>query len=96
MIGIYKITNTINNKCFIGQFIQIGRRGNNRRITLTKINDICYNYPLYQALRKYGLRNFTFEVLEECSQEELNIREQYWINFYDSYKNGYNPKENNY
>lgn len=46
----------------------------------------------YNALRKYGYKNFTFEVIEECSNDPaiLDERERYWIEFYDSYKNGYN------
>lgn len=45
---------------------------------------------IYRAIRKYGLENFTFEVLEECPSELLNEREIYWINYFDSYYNGYN------
>ena len=41
-------------------------------------------------MRKYGIENFTFSVIEECSQEQLNEREIYWIEYYDTYKNGYN------
>ena len=41
-------------------------------------------------MRKYGLENFTFEVLEECDAAALNERELYWIRKYDSYNNGYN------
>lgn len=46
--------------------------------------------PLYRAFKKYNLENFTFEILEECSTNELNDREKYWIQFYDTYRNGYN------
>lgn len=45
---------------------------------------------LYQAFKKYGLENFTFEEIEEVPQDKLDEREKYWINYYDSYKNGYN------
>jgi hypothetical protein len=43
-------------------------------------------------MRKYGIDNFLFEVVEECSLEELNNREKYWIKYYDSHNplNGYN------
>ena len=45
---------------------------------------------LYKAFNKYGLENFTFEEIEEVENSELDIREKYWINYYDSYNNGYN------
>ena len=44
--------------------------------------------PLYVAIRKYGIENFTFEVIEECRQEELNEKEIYWIKYYNSYGSG--------
>ena len=46
--------------------------------------------PLYLAFQKYGLENFSFEIIEECEPEQLNLKEQYWIDYYDSYNNGYN------
>ena len=45
---------------------------------------------IYQAFNQYGIDNFTFEVVEECEANKLNEREQYWINYYDCYNNGYN------
>ena len=50
------------------------------------------NTNLYQAMRKYGIENFSFEVIEECLPEELNEREIYWIDYYDSFnkEKGYN------
>ena len=41
-------------------------------------------------MRKYGIENFSFELIEECTQDELDDKEQYWIKYYDSFKNGYN------
>lgn len=48
-----------------------------------------------QAIKKYGWENFTHEILEEGipTQELANEREQYWIQFYDTYKHGYNATE---
>lgn len=85
MIGIYKIKNLINGKCYIGQSIDINRRWRQHR---TDYKD--GTVTLYQAIKKYGLSNFSFEVIEECSIDELDDREIYWINYYDSYYNGYN------
>lgn len=90
MIGIYKIVNKINNKIYIGQSKDIEKRWINHRSDANNIHSHCYNYPLYRAFRKYGLENFDFQVIEECSVEELNKKEQYWITYYDSFFNGYN------
>ena len=85
MIGIYKIENQLNNMIYIGQSKNIAQRWKNHRASAKKENT-----PLYCAIRKYGIENFTFEVIEECEIEQLNDREIYWIAFYNSYKKGYN------
>ena len=53
-------------------------------------NDHCYDYHLYRSMRKYGIENFNFTILEECSISELNEREKYWIQYYNSFFNSYN------
>ncbi len=92
MIGIYKITNQINNKVYVGQSINIYKRWSEHKAQhiWNNPNYHGYNYPLYRAFRKYGLDNFIFEVIEECDNDELNAREIYWIQYYDSCNNGYN------
>lgn len=88
MIGIYKITNNINNNCYIGQSIHIEERWKEHK---SKYNWEKENKkPLYLAFQKYGLENFSFEIIEECKPEQLNLKEQYWIDYYNSYNNGYN------
>ena len=89
MIGIYKITNKINNKSYIGQSIDIKIRW------LQHIYEGKRNNPqgkLYSAMFKEGIDNFSFEVLEECplDQNVLNEKERQWIEYYNSYENGYN------
>ena len=84
MIGIYKITNKINNKCYIGQSIDINRRWLEHK----NPNNWDRKSILYDAFKKYDIENFSFEIIEECNQEELNEREIYWIDYYDSYNNG--------
>ena len=90
MIGIYKITNLINNDCYIGQSINIYNRWEKEKNNAFNPNAKCYNYPLYKAIRKYGVQNFSFEIIEECLRKELNEKETYRIKYYDSYYNGYN------
>lgn len=87
---IYKITNVINGKIYIGKTLQtIEERWKTH----------CYDYlktteekrPLYSAMKKYGIQNFIIEEVEEVIDINLiNEREQYWIEYYGSFKNGYN------
>ena len=77
MTGIYKITNTVNNKVYIGQSTNIEKRFGEHKRNAFNPKTHTYYYPLYCAIRKYCIDNFAFEVLEECSVEELTIREQY-------------------
>lgn len=72
MIGIYKITNTVNNKKYIGQSVNITDRWREHRKRAN--NGTEY---LYQAMRRYGIQNFIFEVVEECLIEDLNLKEKY-------------------
>lgn len=93
MVGIYKITNKINNKCYIGQSIHIEQRWKEHKSKYQQNRKS--DLPLYKAFEKYGINNFIFEILEECSEDLLNEREKYWINFYNSlvHQNGYNIRE---
>lgn len=90
MIGIYIYINKINNKKYIGQSINILRRKYMHEYNAFNKNTGEYNSKFHKALRKYGINNFTFTIIEECEKEKLSEREKYWINFYDSFKNGYN------
>lgn len=88
MIGIYKITNKINQDAYIGQSTQIEERFKEHKKSYNWERE--ENKKLYQAFKDFGLNNFSFEVLEECSIEELNNKEQYYINLYKTYPNQYN------
>lgn len=90
MVGIYKITNKINGKCYIGQSIHIEKRWWAHKHDAFLKGGSTYDYPLYQSMRKYGLNNFAFEVIEECSVEELNEKEIHYIKYFNSFGNGYN------
>ena len=86
---IYKIQNKINNKIYIGQTVKpVEKRFNQHKNNYNK--PYFSQLALYKAFNKYGLENFTFEEIEEVENSELDVREKYWINYYDSYNNGYN------
>jgi len=88
---IYKITNLINNKVYIGQTI----RNFEIRVKEYKTKKM-HNIYLENSFNKYGFENFKFEIIENCSSmNELNDREIYWINHYDSTNRdkGYNINE---
>ena len=86
MIGIYKITNKLSGKTYIGQSNDIERR--------FKEHKCKKDIPVEIAIQKYGAENFIFEVLEECSIDELDEKEKYYINLYNTYRgNGYNCNE---
>lgn len=87
-IGIYKITNQINGKCYIGKSKKIEDRFYAHKSRY--LNEKESNKLLYKAFKKYGLNNFSFEIIEECEENLLDEREKYWISYYDSYKKGYN------
>lgn len=83
MIGIYKITNNINGKIYIGQSVDIERR--------LKEHKRREEQQIDQAIQKYGIDNFSFDILEECDSDLLNEREEYWTKQYNStIPNGYN------
>lgn len=89
---IYKWTHIASGKCYIGQSIQ---NPNQRRLEHT--NDSKYTkktYHFHNALRKYGVDAFTWEVIDTAmSIEELNLLEEKFVAQYDSINNGYNIRQ---
>lgn len=90
--GIYKITNILTNECYIGQAVKLHDRWNEHAKCGLGIDTPAGN-KLYKAIQEYGLWNFSWEVLEECSKDKLNERERYYIDLYDSYNYGYNSNK---
>ena len=85
MIGIYKITKKSNGKSYIGQSNNIERRFIEHQ-TKGKSSRI----PVDVAIEKYGKDAFNYEIIEECTLDELNEKEKYWISYYNTLNNGYN------
>ena len=87
MAYIYKITNRINKKVYIGKtYTSVEQRWKEHLQDYNKIR--CEKRPLYSAMNKYGIENFSIEQIEETSFPEE--REKYWIEKYGSFHNGYN------
>ena len=91
IIGIYSITNTLNNKRYIGYSIDIQRRWTTHKRDLK--NNKHENSHLQNAYNKYGENAFEFEIIEECTKENIKDKEKYWIAFYNSKNEGYNMSE---
>ena len=86
---IYQITNTVNNKLYIGQTSGTAEKRFARHISDAMNNILDTHFA--RAIRKYGPENFEIKVIDTAtSQEELNKKESYWANYYDTIKNGYN------
>lgn len=79
---VYKHTNKINGKCYIGQTCNIKRRWK------PKYYEGCSKF--YNAIKKYGWDNFTHEILIECSKNDVDYWEEFFIDKYHSVENGYN------
>lgn len=88
-IGIYKIENLLSHKIYIGQSVNIERRWQQHCRTSGQSR-------IAKAIQKYGKNNFSFEILEQCLIDELNEKEDFYIQYYHSLvPNGYNVVENN-
>jgi GIY-YIG catalytic domain len=88
MIGnLYKITNNINNKVYVGKtYKSINSRFNGHKRDINRFK----SRPLYRAMLKYGIDNFSIELLGSYSEGILEEKEVEAIKNFDSYKNGYN------
>lgn len=91
--SIYKVTNNINGKVYIGQ-TRLGPRFRWKQHINSSMCETSndYNTHFHIAIRKYGEGAFTLEEIEECDNAELDAKEMFWINYYQSFnrEHGYN------
>lgn len=87
--GIYKITNQETDECYIGQAVDVAKRWKEHAKCGLGI-DTPANNKLYKSMQEYGLYNFSFELIEKCKKEELNEKEKFYIELYQSYEYGFN------
>ena len=89
MSFIYKITNNVNNKVYIGKTaFSIEKRF--KEHCRDAFKERQEKRPLYAAMRKYGIENFSIEIIEECEDLVSSDRECYWISQYKAFEKGYN------
>ena len=89
MTYIYKIENKLNGKIYIGKTLKtIQERWKEHCHDFKR--ERCEKRPLYSAMNKYGIENFFIEEIEQCEANILSEREKYWIEYYNSFKYGYN------
>ena len=86
MGAIYKLTSP-SGKSYIGQTRNSFDIRWKQHVRDANCNSVL---PIHIAIRKYGPENFVNQILEEIPNEELNAKEQYYIQKYDTYNNGYN------
>ena len=89
MIGIYKITNKITGKSYIGQSVNIATRWAAHK-SVSRSYETLDGNELHKDILELGLKNFSFEIIEQTNVDKLDQREIYWIQYYDTYYNGYN------
>ena len=87
--GIYKITNQKDNMCYVGQAVDVATRWKQHAKCGLGIDTPASN-KLYKAMIQDGIWNFSWELLEQCPRSDLDEKEKFYINLYQSYEYGYN------
>lgn len=85
--GVYKITHIASGKSYIGISKDVHRRWIQHK---SWVNTGARRSAIYSAMQKYGIDAFSWQIIEECSKDDLEMREQHWIAVFDTFRNGYN------
>ena len=92
--GIYKITNKQTGDIYIGQSVNVADRWK-QHVKCGLGIDASATNKLYNNMQRYGVWNFTFEILQKCTRDKLNEKERFWIQMYQSNKVGLNVTKGN-
>ena len=89
--GIYKVTNIKTNEVYVGKSTTVATRWQNHTKSAFGLEGVA-DSQFQRALKKYGIQNFTWALLEEVPKDKLTEREKYYIDLYDTTKYGYNMR----
>ncbi len=89
--GIYKVTNLTTKEIYIGKSVNIADRWVNHIKGACGLEGIA-DSQFQRALKKYGIQNFSWEILEKVTKDQLSEREKYYIDLYDTKNYGYNQR----
>ena len=89
--GIYKVSNILTNEVYVGKSVNVATRWTNHTKSAFGLEGVA-DSQFQRALKKYGVQNFTWELLEEVPKDQLSSREKYYIDFYDTTHYGYNMR----
>ena len=80
IMGVYKITNKINGKCYIGKSVDIARRWSEHKSASKRKKSKESKHPLMRAFRKRGFNNFDFNILETSNDEDklFDLEKKYY------------------
>ena len=92
--GIYKITNQLNDMCYIGQAVDVATRWKAHAKCGLDI-DTPQGNKLYKAMKEDGIWNFSWELIEKCPKDQLDEKEKFYIELYQSKNFGYNTTKGN-
>lgn len=89
MVGIYKITNKVNGKVYVGKSEDISKVFEDCKDFKNNLNKL----PIFNEIATYGVDKFEFNILEECSIDQLPEKETYYMNMYGLRDSGYLGKD---
>lgn len=93
--GIYKLTNQLTQECYIGQSKNCAKRLSEHLRCACGASAASKSNALYDAMRRDGITNFSFELLEACEPEDLDEKEAFFISLYSADTLGYNSTSGN-
>lgn len=93
--GVYKLTNQLTKECYIGQSKNCAKRLSEHLRCACGATAASKSNALYDAMRRDGISNFSFELLEKCEPEDLDEKEAFFINLYSADTLGYNSTSGN-